>query len=162
MRFATTRSKISGRTAKHFANFGNRSAEPYTGGLEDLQPGPARPSFVVAAQCGSRRLFRELLADHRLSKRSIDNRYSLNGRSWNSCMDGAGEGNRTPDLRFTKPCAHRSPCSEQSIVNRIRCPSFGYHHPGRAPLCTLLCTTCFSTVPRFSRTSPCGSITLTP
>src|SRR6516225_3557123 len=81
MRFATTRSKISGRTAKHFANFGNRSAEPYTGGLEDLQPGPARRSFVVAAQCGSRRLFRELLADHRLSKRSIDNRYSLNGRS---------------------------------------------------------------------------------
>jgi len=70
-----------GQDRETLANFGNRSAEPYTGGLEDLQPGPARRSFVVAAQCGSRRLFRELLADHRLSKRSIDNLYSLNGRN---------------------------------------------------------------------------------
>ena len=55
-------------------------------------------------------------------------------------MTGAGEGNRTPDLRFTKPFPPRSPCLEPIIFNRIEYASFGPYRPTRARICTRKCT----------------------
>ena len=80
-------------------------------------------------------------------------------------MTGAGEGNRTPDLRFTKPFPPRSPRLEPIIFNRIKNASFGPYRPTRARTCTRKCTPktnglSITVPPRFGGFVPARSIVL--